>query len=277
VRLRQRQPAGSQELDDLFGVRYLGDDAKYQAGRISDAERKKLPTDAAALLQQLGLWLPADGRLLWQMAEVANAHGDVRTAAAIMDGCVSDLGMRSADLRQHRQVTRTAADELAKETPAGIDGAKTMHEGHVGGMKPRSQRPLVNRLDAVALPPISDKSVNPLPWAVINETTIDKKYRPTFPKYLGELDGKQVELIGFMQPLTDEREMSAFLLIEYPVGCWYCEMPEVTGIILVELPPNKTKTYTRSLVKVTGRLALNSTDPENFLYTLSKAQVSEPD
>jgi hypothetical protein len=277
VRLRQHERGGAQELDDLFGVKYRGDNGEYQAGRIAEAERKKLPVDAAALLQQLGLWLPADGRLLWQMAEVDNAYGDVRTAAAIMDGCVGDFGMRSAELRQHRQATRAAADELVKDFPPGLNDAKTTHEGHVGGMKPRSARPLLNRLDAAALPSISISGVNPLPWAVINETTLDRKYRPTFPKYLSELNGKQVELTGFMQPLTDEREMAAFLLIEYPVGCWYCEMPEVTGILLVELPPNKTRTYTRGLVKVTGTLALNGTDPENFLYTISKAQVSDPD
>src|SRR5262249_25133798 len=130
VRWRQRQPNDAQELDDLFGVKFVADSGKYEAGRISEEQRKKLPPDAAALLHQLGLWLPADGRVLWQMAEVANAHGDVRTAAAIMDGCVGDFGMRSAELRQRRQVTRTAADDLTKDSPGGLEGAKTTHEGH---------------------------------------------------------------------------------------------------------------------------------------------------
>jgi len=119
--------------------------------------------------------------------------------------------------------------------------------------------------------------VNALPWSVLAETTVDRKFKPTFAKYLQELDGKDVSLTGFMQPLGDELEAATFMLIEYPVGCWYCEMPEVTGIVLVELPANKTKTFTRGLIKITGQLKLNGTDPENFLYIMGKAKVSEAD
>src|SRR5262249_51405106 len=69
VRLRQRRPADGQELDDLFGIRYVGESGKYEPGKLAAAEQKKLPSDAAAIVQQLALWLPADGRLLWQLAE----------------------------------------------------------------------------------------------------------------------------------------------------------------------------------------------------------------
>jgi hypothetical protein len=54
-------------------------------------------------------------------------------------------------------------------------------------------------------------------------------------------------------------------------------MPEVTGIVLVELPEGKTVTYTRNQLKVTGKLNLNATDPENFLYTVKGANVTEAD
>jgi hypothetical protein len=277
VRLRQRRPAAAQELDDLFGVRYTADDGSYQPGRLSAAERKQLPADAVALAQQLALWLPADGRLLWQLAELANAHGDVRTAAAMFDGCVTEFGLRTPELRRRRQLTRGAADELAKRAGAGDEAAKLAHEGHAGTLRPRSKRPLANRTSTADLPPVNANAVNPLPWAVLAETTVGREFRPTFARYLRELDGLQVSLAGFMQPIGEGLDLSSFLLIEYPVGCWYCEMPELAGIVLVELPAGKTATYTRSLVKVTGRLALNATDPENFLYTLRDAKVSEAD
>jgi hypothetical protein len=78
-----------------------------------------------------------------------------------------------------------------------------------------------------------------------------------------------------MQPLGEELEVNAFMLIEYPVGCWYCEMPEMTAIVLVELPASKTFNYTRGQVRVTGRLKLNDSDPENFLFILRQAKVTE--
>ena len=61
-----------------------------------------MPSDAAASLQLLALWLPMDSRLLWQVGEMAGAHGDVATAAAILDGCVLDFNLRAPELLDHR-------------------------------------------------------------------------------------------------------------------------------------------------------------------------------
>jgi len=273
VEFRRKQAKDNQDLDDLFGVRYVGEGGKYEPGQMAAAERKKLPEDAAAIAQQLALWLPADGKLLWQLGELAAAHGDVRTAAAIMDGCVTEFGLRAPDLRAHRQANRAAADELAKK--AGAAGAKTEHEGHAGGLKPRSSRPLAGKLDEAALPPISATGVNALPWSVLGDTSVGRQFNVTFPKYLRELDGKQVTLTGFMQPLGEDLEMGTFMLIQYPVGCWYCEMPDITGIVCVELPADKSVRLTRDKLKVEGKLTLNATDPENFLFTISKAKVTK--
>jgi tetratricopeptide (TPR) repeat protein len=273
VRLRQKEAKGTQSLDDLFDVQFVGESGKYEPGKLAAAQRKKLPSDAVALTQQMALWLPADPRLLWQLAELASAHGDVKTAAAIMDGCVNEFALRNDDLRAHRQAQRDAADALAQ---AGGD-AKTAHEGHAGLLQPRSRRPLATKVDESALPPINADGVTPLPWAVVTETTLDKKFKPTFAKYLKELDGKQVTLSGFMQPLSEELEAGSFMFIEYPVGCWYCEMPEIQSIVLVELPAGKTATVARGLMKITGTLKLNANDPENFLYTITKAKVKEAD
>jgi hypothetical protein len=265
VRQRLREPRGTAELDDLFGIRFVGDDGKYEPGKLSTGERKKLPAHAVAIAQQLALWLPQDGRLLWQLAELAAAHGDVRTAAAIMDGCVTQFGMGDPELRKHRQLAHVAADA----------GTNSTHETHAGGLAARSRRPLVTHLDTEALPPISATGVNALPWAVLAETVVDRKFKPSFAKYLTELDGKQVTLNGFIQPLREDADLSAFLLIENPVGCWYCEMPEITGIVYVEMPRGKTANYTRGLVRVVGRLALNASNPEEFLYTIQNARVSD--
>jgi hypothetical protein len=112
---------------------------------------------------------------------------------------------------------------------------------------------------------------------VLAETSVDRQFKPTFAKYLEELNDKQVTVSGYMQPLGEDLEGASFMLIEYPVGCWYCEMPDIASIVLVDLPDGKTANYTRSQIKVTGRLRLNATDPENFLYSITKAKVAEGD
>jgi hypothetical protein len=270
VRLRARQPRDAQDLDDLFGMQYVGPSGKFEPGRLAEKQRQRLPNDAVALVQQLALWLPADGRLLWQLGELAGANGDVATAAAILDGCVTEFGLRNEELRQHRRAYRAAAQERAKSG----DDAKTTHKGHAGFFKPRSPRPLARKLDRAPLPAIDPKGINALPWSVVTETTVDRQYRPTFPRYLKDLDRKKVTLSGYMQPLGDSADLSDFLLVEYPIGCWYCEQPETTGILLIELPEGKTFRYTRGQVRVRGKLILNATDPENFLYTIRDAEVS---
>jgi tetratricopeptide (TPR) repeat protein len=268
LRLRQRQKQG--ELDDLFGVRYVGPGGSYEAGKLAEAERKKLPTRAVAVVQQLALWLPADGPLLWQLAELASAHGDLRSGAAMLDGCVIQFGMQHPVLREHRRLLREAADALPKLEP----GARGEHEpGHAGSLAFRSRRPLLNRLDLLPLPAISETGVNSVPWELFAETQVEQPFKATFPKYLRELEGKSVELAGFLVPVRDEPDADVFMVVEAPVGCWYCEMPEVTGIVYAELPRGRTARYQRGLVRVVGRLRLNDTDAEDFLYTLRDARI----
>jgi hypothetical protein len=266
-RARLRKDA---DLDDLFGVRYVGPSGKYEPGRLAPAQRKALPTNAVAQAQLLALWLPADSRLLWQLAELANAHGDVTTAAAMMDGCVTEFGLRSAELQAHRRAVRAAATALARK-----GATKAEHEAHALLFKPRSSRPLASKLVSAPLPPINPKGTNVLAWELLADTTLDRRSRPSFARYLRELDGKQVVLSGYMQPVGDDPDLGAFLLVEHPIGCWYCEMPEIVNIILVELPAGRTTRPTRNQVRITGKLKLNASDPENFLYLVGDATVRE--
>jgi len=269
VRHRLANPGKAGGLDDLFGVAYVGDGGKYKPGVMSAATKKKLPARSVALTQYLALWLPADGPLLWQLAELASAHGDIKTAAAMMDGCVVQFAMTNPELRSRRKMMR----EAAGPTATGIDDSKTDHsDKHT--LVFRSRRPLLSRIDLASLPAISVTGVNELPWPLIQETVLDRKYRPNFPKHLRELDGKEVRLVGFMQPLKAEIDMAIFLFIEYPVGCWFCETPEPTSIVLIEMEEGQTAKYQRGLLRVIGRLKLNEDNPEDFLYSIVDARVA---
>lgn len=268
LQLKEGRAAKPDAVDDLFGVRYVGESGKPEPGKIAAAQFKKLPANAVAAVQYLALSLPADGRLLWQLGELANASGDVRTAAAILDGCVTEFGMGSPDLRARRQLYRTAADELAK---------KPGHEQHRGTLVAKSPRPLVRRFDVSELPPVKADAPNPLPWGLLAETTIDAQAKPTFPEHLQQLDGKTVVLTGFIQPVGDAQEFNGFLLLEYPVGCWFCETPEPTGLVSVELEAGKRTAAKRGLVKVTGVLHLNRDNPEDFLFLVKDARLGEPE
>ncbi len=250
-------------VDDLFGVKFAG-----EPGKLAEDQRKKLPENAVAVVQQLALWLPSDGRLLWQLGELANAHGDIRTAAAIFDGCVTEFALNSAELRKRRQLFRAGVDELTK---------KPELDTHKITLKGKSLRPLVKAFDESTLPPVKADQTNPLPWPVLAATGTDAKGGSVFLKYLEQLDGKTVTITGFMQPVRDELAVTGFLLLEYPVGCWFCETPEATGMVSVELKAGKSADFKKGLVKVTGTLSLNRTNPETYLFTITDVRIGEAD
>jgi hypothetical protein len=186
-----------------------------------------------------------------------------------MDGVVTEYALTTPEARERRKLYRAAADEISKLP----DSEHARYRGDVTFKSPRAIR---RTLDAAALPEIRPTGVNPLPWAVLAETAIDKPFRPRFHEHLRKLDGKTVALTGFMQPVSMDPTVNGFMLIEYPVGCWFCETPEPAGIVYVETG-GKPVPVKRGRVKVEGTLKLNTADPEDFLYTLAGASVRDPD
>lgn len=267
VRGRLRQGRQADGLDDLFGVSYQGLDGSHEPGQPTAEQRRHLPADCVARLQQLALWLPSDGRLLWQLGELCALQGDLRMASFILDLCFTEFGLRNRELRSHRHALRAAVEALSgrERSPA--------HKVHAGLLRPRSAAPLL-REPVSDLPPIDPHGVNRLPWALLRQTHVDRRYHPTFPEHLRQLDGKRVRLEGFLQPL-DEADFGMFLLVEDPVGCWHCEQPDITAIVMVQMPAGKEHHYTRGALRVTGTLSLNAADPESFLYVVRDAEVED--
>ena len=261
VRGRAKEKKNATSLDDLFGVGYTGD-----PGTMAENEKAKLPANALALVQELALVLPFDARLLWQLAELANAHGDVRTAANLLDGAVVELGLQADEARKRRARYRAAADELAK---------KEDHAVHKGTLKFASSRVFKTLIDETKLPKVDPKGTNPLPWSALAETTLTKKFEPKFLKYIGDLDGLTVTFTGFLRPTRNGDGLTEFLITESPIGCWFCESPGATQVVWVELANGKTIDFTRAPIQVTGKLELNRTDAESHLYRVTGATVKK--
>lgn len=248
VRARAKEKPGADALDDLFDF-------------------KKLPADALALTQQLAAWLPADPRVLWQLAEVTHAVGDVRTAANLFDGVVMDFGFKGEAARERRRLVRAEAEQAEKTDD---------HTKPFAGVAFASKRLFPRRFDVATLPKIDPAKANPLPWAALDETEVGKRFAVSFLPYVADLDGKRVTLHGYIQPQKRD-EVTDFLLTEFPVGCWFCDSPGPMQIVQVESAGGKAVAFTPGLVAVTGTLKLNRTDPERLLFTITEAVVKQPE
>jgi len=259
VRGRLMEKKGTAPFDDLFGASFSG-----EAGTMGAKEKAKLPANALALVQELALLLPFDARLLWHLAELANAHGDVRTAANLLDGAVVELGLSNEVARTRRARYRAAADELAK---------KDEHGTHKGTLKFASGRVFKTLIDESKLPKADPQGTNPLPWSALAETALTKKFEPKFLKYIADLDGKSVSFTGFLQPSRNGDGLTEFLITESPIGCWFCESPGATQVVWVELAEGETLDFTRRPIQVTGKLELNRTDAESHMFRVVNAKV----
>jgi tetratricopeptide (TPR) repeat protein len=111
-------------VDNLFGVRFVGDSGDYEAGKLAAVEQAKLPKDALAIVQQLLVWFPEDTRLYWLLGEVLNAQGNIADAATVLDECRDSRRFDAPDLLAHRRILREALAQpsaLQPEGPAGSD------------------------------------------------------------------------------------------------------------------------------------------------------------
>lgn len=135
-RVRLSQGAKSPpELDPLFRdretrqpVRYVGESGQFEPGTIAAAEKAKLPPDAVAIVQQLVLWYPSDERLLWQLAELYNASGELRAADQLFDQVVRDLHIESQDARDHRSLVKERDEWIRAELQRMQDEKKKAEE-----------------------------------------------------------------------------------------------------------------------------------------------------
>src|SRR5262249_34923374 len=152
-------------------------------------------------------------------------------AAALLEAAVGEFGLGEPAARRRRAELLAALAEDAKKPVVGGGAQRTAHAAHGASPTPLQSRPplLTQRFDFKSLGAARKDAVNPAPWALLAETTHARDGQAAFPAPLKALDGLKVELAGYMQPLGDDLETGLFLLVEQPVGCWFCEMPSVAG------------------------------------------------
>lgn len=127
LRLAESKGDKFESVDALFDdgdkpakpIRFVDDQGKFAPGGIAPAEKRKLPSTALEIVEQLNLWLPEDLRLYWLLGELANvqwspeqlrdrskrdlAIDNLRAANKIFDELVYDFKIRASDLRERRQ------------------------------------------------------------------------------------------------------------------------------------------------------------------------------
>lgn len=158
------------------------------------------------------------------------------------------------------------------KTPIPLSkGDQVDHTKHQRSIAEPVRRPAPSEL------PIDGAGRVQLSWDTLAATTVSKRGRPTFSPPLSAAQGKIATLVGYMYPLDEIGDVHQFILLEAPVGCYFCQTPPPTGVVRVMLEGNRRLPIRYEPVKVTGRLAVQTDNPEDFFYSLDDATIASAD
>lgn len=120
-------------------------------------------------------------------------------------------------------------------------------------------------------------------WNTLGMVTISNQYdadlgmeiqMPEVSMVTRQLGGKEIELAGFIIPLTGKLAQSHFMLSRYPQSmCFFCGKAGPETAIQVFMKDQKKVPFTEDKITVRGILRINATDMNNLLYTLDQAVI----
>ena len=112
-----------------------------------------------------------------------------------------------------------------------------------------------------------------LPWPIVQRTTGNVKKGPTFDDRLLPFDQQRVDIVGFMVPLEQFRDMTEFLLLPLPLECYFCQSPPMRDVMVVQMAKDKTTKLYREPVLINGVLSLNKGPGTKFFYVIKDAKI----
>jgi hypothetical protein len=126
---------------------------------------------------------------------------------------------------------------------------------------------------------VAQKSI----WATLGIVTSTKSYNQEFgfettkvkvSPVVRSLEGKEIEIDGFIIPLTGKLAQNHFMLSKFSEKmCFFCGKAGPETAMQVFLKENKKQKYTEEKIKVKGILRINENDSSGLLYTLDLAEV----
>lgn len=117
-------------------------------------------------------------------------------------------------------------------------------------------------------------------WPALAKVTYKKEYdellgikvdKPIFSKELKALEGKIIQLKGYIIPTDGFKSHTEFVFSAFPyASCFFCGKagPET----VVEIKANKPIPYTSEPIDIKGKLILNSIDINRLMYLLEDVE-----
>ncbi len=111
-----------------------------------------------------------------------------------------------------------------------------------------------------------------LKWNTLQKTRGGLRSGPTFHEDLKNVNGDRVDIIGFMVPLEKFRGMTEFMLLPFPIECYFCEAPPMKDVVLVQMKDGETTDLVKEPVIINGQIQLNEGPGTKFFYVIKGAE-----
>ncbi len=115
----------------------------------------------------------------------------------------------------------------------------------------------------------------------LREYRFSRKANNPIPEKLKALQGKTVNIAGYMIPMSEALDVTEFMLVQMPFfGCCYSVPPEPNETVMVKMQKGKSTPYVYSPIRVTGVFKIQETKIDGFVvsvYEIEASQVKETD
>lgn len=99
------------------------------------------------------------------------------------------------------------------------------------------------------------------------------------PPEIMAYDGKNVEMLGFMMPFSETKNIKEFLLVPSLYGCCFGQPPAPNHIVAVKMPEGKTTKFFSDVIRIRGNIKVGETRDDGVLlslYVLTPTEIESP-
>lgn len=113
-----------------------------------------------------------------------------------------------------------------------------------------------------------------LRWNHMRDTEGSLRSGPVFTEELKQWDNKQVNVIGFMVPENEFRDIKEFMLLPLPIECYFCKRPPMHDVMHVVMEEGSTTNLWEQPVLINGVLRLHPGPNDKYFYSIDQAALA---
>ena len=112
-----------------------------------------------------------------------------------------------------------------------------------------------------------------LKWHHMRATDGNLRSGASFTEELMAFNNKQVNLIGFMVPENEFRDVKEFLMLPLPIECYFCKRPPVHDVMAIKMEEGTTTRIFEGPILVNGVLRLHEGPKQKYFYSIDHAAL----